>query len=325
MNKEDIKHMSVSDCSVVPRLGFACSPWPDPNELDASDSEADLLEEGDLDKEQSDMLNLLFKLAHRYKIVSCIDTGITNTFLVEQVGVPRVLSIRSYLHTTSVGILEQDEETKKEEEFILQRTPREVRIMTALQHAFFMPLLLAWHNFPLYGEHGFYAYITPLYEQMHLPDIWDNPVWVKQYARKLLEAIEQIHAAGFIHRDLKPEHCFFMPTETDEPPQFIIIDWDLSAYNKDLTHYRVAGSKYYMAPEMNKNKGYNHKIDLYSAGVILGQLAYKQVEIPTKQQLHEWRSQKVEDPLKIIVKLLLEPEPTKRPEAEQILRAPYFL
>ena len=72
-----------------------------------------------------------------------------------------------------------------------------------------------------------------------------------------------MHANGIIHRDIKPENIM-LTKEGDVR----LIDFGLSKFVKSNFEREIAGTPYYMAPEMLKQK-YGKEADIWSLGVIL--------------------------------------------------------
>ena len=84
------------------------------------------------------------------------------------------------------------------------------------------------------------------------------------YMKKLFSALNHMHAKDIIHRDIKPENI--MITALDE---IKIIDFGLSKrYKKGEKLHNVAGTPYYMAPEVLEGD-YDNKCDVWSLGVLL--------------------------------------------------------
>lgn len=148
-----------------------------------------------------------------------------------------------------------------------------------------------------------------------------------------------------MHCDLKPENILLESKEPDAPMK--IIDLGLGQFlNKDEHLSRLKGSIYYMAPEQIKMK-YNHKVDIWSCGVILYILitgtppfdAKKyddegnsvldhegiQAKILKGEVSYEHKAFKYVDPEAIkLVKQMLTYDPSERPEAHEILKNVWF-
>ena len=64
----------------------------------------------------------------------------------------------------------------------------------------------------------------------------------------MLQAINHCHANGIMHRDIKPENIML----TKEDDQIRLVDFGLSKLVSAQLEREVAGTPYYMAPEMLK-------------------------------------------------------------------------
>jgi len=103
---------------------------------------------------------------------------------------------------------------------------------------------------------------------------------VVSIAKQIVQALEYLHEswhpnATIIHRDLKPQNIAISSTGVVK-----LIDFGLMTCVKKRTHvaetYQMTGfvgSLRYMAPEVVNHRPYNEKVDIYSFGIILWELA----------------------------------------------------
>jgi eukaryotic-like serine/threonine-protein kinase len=88
-----------------------------------------------------------------------------------------------------------------------------------------------------------------------------------QLARELLEALAHIHAAGILHRDVKPANVIVEPDGTAKLIDFgIALPQDATALTRTGL---VLGTERYAAPEVMEGQLASERSDLYSAGVVL--------------------------------------------------------
>ncbi len=93
---------------------------------------------------------------------------------------------------------------------------------------------------------------------------WESALDVlEQVAR----ALAVVHAAGLVHRDVKPENIVLREREGTE----CLIDFGLARVvdGRSTTSSGVAGTPYYMAPERLWGTAGDARADVYSAGVVL--------------------------------------------------------
>ena len=94
-------------------------------------------------------------------------------------------------------------------------------------------------------------------------------------AYMLVLALEEIHAAGFVHRDINPSNIIW----NQKTGRLQIIDYGLAATLKQLNQMPVLDSTFqgtltYLAPEQTGriNRRVDHRADLYSLGATLYEL-----------------------------------------------------
>lgn len=86
-------------------------------------------------------------------------------------------------------------------------------------------------------------------------------------ARELLDALAHIHAAGILHRDVKPANVILEPDGTAKLIDFgIALPSDATALTRTGL---ILGTERYAAPEVMEGRPATERSDLYSCGVVL--------------------------------------------------------
>ncbi len=103
---------------------------------------------------------------------------------------------------------------------------------------------------------------------------------VKPIMLQVVDALKAAHAAGIIHRDMKPENCFRIKRGSNE--DFIkVLDFGIAKVTSDegdgggknLTRTgMIFGTPEYMSPEQAKGEKVDARVDVYALGVILYEL-----------------------------------------------------
>ncbi|KAL3529898.1 hypothetical protein ACH5RR_009220 [Cinchona calisaya] len=153
--------------------------------------------------------------------------------------------------------------------------------------------------------------------------------------KTIMEVVQACHGHGVMHRDLKPENFLFANKKETSPLK--AIDFGLSVFFKPGERFNeIVGSPYYMAPEVLK-RNYGPEVDIWSAGVILYILLcgvppfWAETEQGVAQAIirsvidfkrDPWP--KVSDNAKDLVKKMLDPDPSRRLTAAQVLEHPWL-
>jgi serine/threonine-protein kinase len=148
----------------------------------------------------------------------------------------------------------------------LYRFRREARVAAGLQH----PNLVPVYDFGA-GERPYLVmeYIPggDLAERVEAGDVPD----VESLAEELLSALRHIHAAGVLHRDIKPQNVLI-----DAAGHARLTDFGI-AQPRDATALtktgQVIGTETYLAPEVKQGAPASERADLFALGVVLADLA----------------------------------------------------
>jgi len=143
------------------------------------------------------------------------------------------------------------------------RFRREARTAAALSH----PNLVGVYDYSEEGERPYLVMQFVPGENLAALKERGEGVDRDQLARELLEALDHIHAAGILHRDVKPANVIVEPGGTAK-----LIDFGI-ALPRDATALTstglVLGTERYAAPEVMEGQPATERSDLYSAGVLL--------------------------------------------------------
>jgi serine/threonine protein kinase len=143
------------------------------------------------------------------------------------------------------------------------RFRREARTAASLSH----PNLVGVYDYSEEGERPYLVMQFVPGENLAALQERGEGVDCDQLARELLEALDHIHAAGILHRDVKPANVIVEPSGTAK-----LIDFGI-ALPRDATALTstglVLGTERYAAPEVMEGQPATERSDLYSAGVLL--------------------------------------------------------
>jgi len=153
----------------------------------------------------------------------------------------------------------------------VERFRREARIAAGLSH----PNLVKVYDFGSDGERPFlvmeYIEGDVLGQGSAERPAARAQVDSETLARELLDALGHIHAAGIVHRDVKPANVLVGPDARPRLTDFGIAQAD------DLTGLtetgQVIGTLKYLAPEVARGQPATPRSDLYSLGVLLSEVA----------------------------------------------------
>lgn len=154
---------------------------------------------------------------------------------------------------------------------------------------------------------------------------------VKTIIRQLVESVMYIHKQGIVHRDIKLENILI-----DKNFNIRLTDFGLCAIKEtqyDMMH-ETLGTLRYTAPELIKGEGYNDSVDVWGIGVVLFMLLtgeypfngsnktsiFRRIQ---EKRIH-YSQYKLEKKELHLLKHLLQKDPEKRIEIEEILDEDFF-
>lgn len=193
-------------------------------------------------------------LADRYELIDKIAEG----------GMARVYRGRDLLLKRTVAVKVLKDQMTGDTAFI-RRFEREAQSAAALSH----PHIVNIHDV---GEQdGIYYMVMEYVEGKNLKDYIREKGRIPvreavQITRQIAEALEQAHAAGVIHRDIKPQNILFSSNGKVK-----VTDFGIAIAGDGVTVTfgdEIIGSVQYISPEQARGEQADKQSDLYSLGIV---------------------------------------------------------
>lgn len=152
-----------------------------------------------------------------------------------------------------------------------------------------------------------------------------------QILRETISALQYLHSFDppIIHRDIKPENLLL-----NENGRIYLADYGWSNFKNDGDIRKTfCGTPEYIAPEMLKKEGHDHRIDIWSVGVLMFELlsGYSPFAAKTNQDLYQnIRKLKIHWPAdmppvaKNLISKILKLDPKERLSLDEILKHKWF-
>ena len=149
---------------------------------------------------------------------------------------------------------------------------------------------------------------------------------------KLTHAISHCHSRNIVHRDLKAENVLF-ETKSENKNDVKIIDFGLARKKGSHNMHSIVGTPCYVAPEVLDGT-YDKKCDMWALGVLTYVMLYGKYPFDDenkrvlfdkiKNQEPKYNTSLISSEALNVIQSLLTKDPTKRPDANNLLDHPWF-
>ena len=182
-----------------------------------------------------------------------------------------------------------------------------------------------------YNNKDLYRYLSA-YIKLNTK-ISEEVLW--EVFNQCLNGLLYIHNQGVIHRDIKIGNIFMDDKRLIKIGDFgesvVINKKQLNNFTKDIqkqnnilfdqNKYGVVGTKYYMAPEIEKGLQYDQKVDVYSMGICFHVLCFACFPPSDNYMDYLDRDDFYSKELKQIIPQMIEKDPNKRPNSSDIQKS----
>jgi len=143
---------------------------------------------------------------------------------------------------------------------------------------------------------------------------------LKDILIQICSVLYYLHQSNYIYYDLKPENI--LVADNDGQPVIKLIDLGFARHTIDDKIPGITGTMQYIAPELLKKEAYDHRIDLYSLGMLLYRIIYDTFPFETDDEIKIIKAQienefefpecQISDEFINLVKKLLIKDPSAR-------------
>ncbi|QQS36409.1 MAG: protein kinase [Ignavibacteriales bacterium] len=135
---------------------------------------------------------------------------------------------------------------------------------------------------------GSYFFTLEVFEATSLDKFDLHPDDVNEIIKQICSVLHYLHQSNFIYYDLKPENI--LVRQTGDKPEIRFIDFGLAEHLPDTRNYQPKGTAQYIAPEILKKQDHDYRVDIYSLGILLYQLAYKKFPFDVIDELQIYKA-----------------------------------
>jgi hypothetical protein len=216
-------------------------------------------------------------IANRYEVLRFIACGgMGEVYEVNDTSLNEVVALKTLVLTS---LNDEDAVARLRREVRLARKVTHPNVCRILEFGEYHPFKHPEETVPfltmefLHGE----TLAERLARQKRLPS---NDV--ARFLAQMLAGLGAVHAAGIVHRDIKPQNVFILP---GPPERIVVMDFGLartlSTTASAITGSRVVGTADYMAPEQVRGRPPHRSFDIYAIGIVVFEMLTGQKPFPS--------------------------------------------
>jgi serine/threonine protein kinase/tetratricopeptide (TPR) repeat protein len=216
----------------------------------------------------------------KYIIKNKIGEGRSNVYLCRDIDFPE--------KNIAIKVLSEDADREEEKSFV-----QEYHILKQLNH----PCIIQVNELGVIAKFTGEEEVKPrsrfitmeYFKAGHLYSYSDrNKEKIKEIICHLSSALHYLHQSNFIYYDLKPENI--LAADSGEGCSVKLIDFGLAGRRYANDSFSVRGTAEYIAPELIQNLPHDHRVDLYSLGIILYRIIYNRFPFFRENELSIYKA-----------------------------------
>eukprot|EP00605_Chrysophyceae_sp_TOSAG23-4_P001061 GSChrysophyteH1.ASY1.ANO1.1166.1 assembled CDS len=176
------------------------------------------------------------------------------------------------------------------------------------------------------------ATLQELVNEIALQSLSKHPNIMAYVCKGMLQGLAFLHRQYRLHRDIKSDNVL---VNFDGDVKLADFGFAINLTAEESRRTSVVGTPYWMAPELIKGTRYDSKVDIWSLGITLMEMAEGEPPLLKEQPLRALLMITINPPPKLksnnwspaIIHFLsrcLEPNPDRRTSAEQLLMHPFI-
>ncbi len=115
-----------------------------------------------------------------------------------------------------------------------------------------------------------------------------NEKILREAIKQLCAVLYYLHQSNYIFYDLKPENILI--NKLNGEIRIKLIDFGFIHHTKKGGELTARGTAEYIAPEILRNESHNHRVDLYSLGMVLYRIVYNKFPFSTDDELEIYKA-----------------------------------